>query len=257
MVALALFAPVFVGAVLYALQLLLGFDLPTLLASSPWIYAGVVLAVLAALLAAACRRRDNAVLLSAWLFLFCGMILVSLGQLIDFYAVEEEAWPSEVLEAAAFVPLLIFALYVAAPLRLVLLPRRRRLLFWVLGALIFAAVAAVVLVPWLNAGGAWPHPAGARQLLTLAQPMLDVLLLGPVSVFVISLGWLHGREPYPLIGLGLLFTVPADVLEHYHLLSHQALQGQLAFLLALVSQLYFLGGALLSATHRKRAARGS
>jgi MYXO-CTERM domain-containing protein len=191
-------------------------------ASSPWIYVGLVLAVLAALLAAAWRRRDNAVLLSAWLFLFCGMILVSLGQLIDFYAVQEEAWSSELLEAAAFVPLLIFALYVAAPMRLLLLSRRREVLFWVLGILIFAGV-----------------------------------LLGPVGVFVISLGWLRGREPYPLIGLGLLFSLPADILEHYHLLSHRAQQGQLALLFVLVSQLYFLVGALLAATRRKRAERGS
>jgi hypothetical protein len=154
--------------------------------------------------------------------LFCGMILVSLGQLIDFYAVQEEAWSSELLEAAAFVPLLIFALYVAAPMRLLLLSRRREVLFWVLGILIFAGV-----------------------------------LLGPVGVFVISLGWLHGREPYPLIGLGLLFSLPADILEHYHLLSHRAQQGQLALLFVLVSQLYFLVGALLAATRRKRAERGS
>ncbi len=256
MVALALLAPLLVGAALYALQLLLRLDLPSLLASSPWIYVGLVLAVLAALLAAAWRRRDNAVLLSAWLFLFCGMILVSLGQLTDFYAVREEAWSSEVLEAAAFVPLLIFALYIAAPMRLLLLPRRREVLFWVLGVLVFAVVAALVLVPWLNAGGSSAHRGEARQLLLLAQPLLDVLLLGPVSVFVISLGWLHGREPYPLIGLGLLFSIPADVLEHYHLFSQRALQGQLALLFVLVSQLYFLVGALLCATRRERSRSG-
>jgi hypothetical protein len=252
MVAIALLAPLFAGAALDALQLLLRFDLPSLLASAPWIYLGLVLAVLAALLAAAWRRRDNTVLLSAWLFLFCGTVLLSLGQHVDFYAVQEEAWSSEVLEAAAFVPLLIFALYIAAPMRLLLLPRRREALFWVLGVLIFAAVGVLVLVPWLKAGGASQHPGQVRHLMLLAQPLLDVLLLGPVSVFVISLGWLHGREPYPLIGLGLLFTVPADVLEHYHLLSHRALQGQLALLFVLVSQLYILGGALLCAARRRR-----
>jgi hypothetical protein len=250
-----LVAPVFVGAALYALQFLLGFDLLTVIFSSPWIYWCVVLAVLAAVLAAAYRRRDNIVLMSAWLFLFCGMILVSLGQLIDFYGTGGEAWSSEILEDAAFVPLLIFALYVAAPLRLLLLPRRRRLLFWLLGTLLFAAVAAVVLVPWLSASGVGPHRKEAKYLLSLAQPLLDVLLLVPVGLFVISLGWLHGLEPYPLIGLGLLLTVPGDILEHYHLLSQRALQGQLAFLFGLASQLYFLGGALLCATRRKRTKR--
>ncbi len=255
MVAFALLAPLIVGAALCALQLLLRLDLPSLFASSPWIYVALVLAVLAAVLAAAWRRKDNAVLLSAWLFLFCGMILVSLGQLVDFYALRE-AWSSEVLEAAAFVPLLIFALYIAAPMRLLLLPRRREVLFWILGVLIFAAVAALVLVPWLSAGGLSLHRGQARQLMLLAQPLLDVLLLGPVSVFVISLGWLHGREPYPLIGLGLLFTIPADVLEHYHLFSQRAVQGQLALLFVVVSQLYFLAGALLGATRREGSRRG-
>jgi hypothetical protein len=256
MVVVALVAPVLVASALFALQRPLGFDLPSLLAGSPWIYVGLILAVLAAVLAAAWRRRDNVVLLSAWLFLFCGLILVSLGQLTDFYAVQEEAWHSEVLEATAFVPLLIFALYLAAPVRMLLLPRRRRLVFLVLGALIFVAVAAFVLVPWLAAGGTSARPGQVRQLLQAVQPLLDVLLLGPVSVFVISLGWLHGREPYPLVGLGLLFAVPADVLEQYHLLSHRALQGQLALLLVLVSQLYFLGGALMCAACRKRAGGG-
>jgi hypothetical protein len=256
MVVLALVAPALVGAALYALANLLGFDLLALVASSPWSYGCLILVALAAVLAAAYRRRDNVVLLSAWLFLFCGMTLVSLGQFVDIYAEAREGWSSEILEDAAFVPLLIFTLYISAPVRLLLLPQRKKLLFWILGAGLFAAVAAVVLVPWLGAAGG-AQRGEAEHLLILAQPLLDVLLLVPVGLFVISLGWLHGREPYPLIGLGLLLTVPGDILEHYHLLSHRALQGQLAFLFALASQLYFLMGALLCATCRKRTAEGS
>lgn len=63
--------------------------------------------------------------MSAWLFLFCGTILISLGQLIDIFAFSEKSWSSEVLEDVAFVPLLIFALFISAPMKLMLLPRRR------------------------------------------------------------------------------------------------------------------------------------
>jgi len=252
MVTLAVLGPLLVPLALFALQRLLGFRLLSMLAGSPWVYLALVLVVLAALLAAAYRRRDNVTLMSAWLFLFCGMVLVSLGQLIDLYAPRGEPWSSELVEEAAFLPLLIFALYVAAPLRLLVMPRRRRLLFGILGAALFAAVTAAVLTPWLAARRGASLPRDLGHLLHLVHPLLDVLLLLPVAVFLLALGGLRCREPYPLIGLGLLLTVPADILDHYHLLSGLALQGELAFLLALSSQLYFLGGALICATCRTR-----
>lgn len=250
MVAFALLAPAFVGAALLLLQRLLGFRLLLVLAGSPWVYLVLVLAVLTSLLAAAYRRRDNIVLMSAWLFLFCGMVLVSLGQLIDLYVARGESWATELLEQAAFAPLLLFALYVAAPVRLLLIPRKRRLLFWVLGAALFAAVAAVVVVPWVRVYHGPALHREARHVLRLVQPLLDVLLLVPLAAFILALGGWRCREPYPLIGLGLLLTVPADILDHYHLLSELAVQGELAFLFALMSQLYVLGGALLCATCR-------
>lgn len=241
MVAIFLILPPLLCAGLYL------FGLVTAVSQSSLFYWLLAVTVLAAILAAAWRRKRNIVLMSAWLFLFCGMLLFSLSEIVEFYLGEGQLWIAELFEAASFFPLVIFIAYAASPLRLIILPGRRRAVYLALGAVVLLAIGVLVLLPWL----ALPQPAkpgfSPRHAMRLLKPLLDAVLLEPLGLIVLVLGVSQGRDPLLLIGLGLMLGLPADILDSYHLLSRQAAQEQLAHLFSIGSQLYILAGALLCA----------
>lgn len=105
--------------------------------------------VLASVLIAAYRKRTNALLRSAWLFLFCGLVVLFLGSLIDPFFPGDESWVEELFATASFFPLLFFSLSIASPVRLLMLSRRQRVLYAVSGIAVLLAVFAAVFLPWL------------------------------------------------------------------------------------------------------------
>ena len=248
---LALLPPA-VAAVLLAVDALVAGDVVIAVVSSWALYLGLSLAVLLAVLAAAYARRDNAVLSSAWLFFFCGMLFLSLAELLEMLQVSGPPWVSDLFEVAGFVPLLIFAAYVAAPLRILVVGRRRAALYAVLGLGLILLVVALTLPPWVG-GGAARH--GGRWFLVL-KPELDALLLLPLALLLLVLGAARRSHPYLFVGLGLLLMLPADLLGYYHLLSGVGLHERLAAVLSVASQIYMLIGALACAFRRLPGARG-
>jgi hypothetical protein len=244
MVIVLVLLPLSVAGSLLALELAFPADLVVPLASSPVLYPLLAGATLLAILVSAYRSRFSVVLLSAWLFLFCGALLLSVAQLIELFRGSQGEWASDIVEAVAFVPLLMFTGFVAAPLRLLAIGRRRRLLLVVLIAVFVLLVALIAAGPWLGALGA-RSPELQPRLLALLKPELDALLLVPLALLLLAFGLSRPARPYWFIGLGLLAMLPADVLGHYHLLSSLPIQEQLATLLDLTSQAYFLFGAIL------------
>jgi hypothetical protein len=250
MVILLLLLPLAVCGALLALEFALPLELLATLSHSALIYSLLSLAVLAAILAAAWRRRANVVLLSAWLFLFCGVLLFSVSELVEFLLPEGQAWVVEVFEAASFFPLALAVAYMAAPLRILILPARRRAVHLLIGAALLVIVALVVLLPWLllSSRGAMGSPSA--RTLRLVKPLLDALLVEPLGLLILVLGVSSGRNPFVLIGVGLLFALPSDILNSHSLFGRGMLQEQLAYLFAFASQLYILAGALLCALTR-------
>ncbi len=243
MVSLLALLPPALAAALLAVDRAVAGDLVSALASSWAVYLGLSLAVLAAILAAAYARRDSVILSSAWLFLFCGMLLLSLAELLEMLRVAGPPWVSDLFEVGAFAPLLIFAAYVAAPLRILVLGRRRTVLYAALALGLVFAVMALTLAPWLRAGVA---PGRGRPFVAL-KPELDALLLSPLALLLLALGTARRSHPYLFVGLGLFMMLPADIIGSYHLLRGGALGEQLAAVLSLASQIYVLTGALLCA----------
>ena len=237
---LALVPPLLVAALLLAEAALPG-DLIAPLLSSWTASFALSVVVLAAILAAAYRRRESAILASAWLFLFCGMMLLLLAELVELISPRSDAWITDIFETAAFAPLLIYVGYVAAPLRLLVLGRRRSALYALLGLALLLVVAALTLAPWMRPG-AGAH-GGAGRVLPLVKPELDALLLMPLALMRFALGAARHSHPYLLVGLGLLLMLPADLLGRYHLASGLAIHEQAAALLHIASQLYVLVGA--------------
>jgi hypothetical protein len=78
------------------------------LASSPAFASALAAVVLAAILVAAIRHRDNPMLMSAWLFFFCGEIILALGWIVEPFVPAEGHWIEEIFELVAFVPLIVF-----------------------------------------------------------------------------------------------------------------------------------------------------
>ena len=109
MVTLLALLPPALAAILLAVDAALPANLLTALSSSWSVYLGLSVAVLLAILAAAYVRRDSLMLSSAWLFLFCGMMLMSLAELLELLHIAGPPWVSDLFEAAGFFPLLIFA----------------------------------------------------------------------------------------------------------------------------------------------------
>ncbi len=243
--------PLFVAAGLFVLDLLLPVELIVVMSASLVFSAALSCALLVAILIAAYRQKDNAVLMSAWLFLFCGVAILSMGSLIDPYVSAGESWIEEIFETASFFPLLFFAIYIASPLRLLIFSRRQRRLYPILGLVLLLAVFAIVFLPWLLMYEGPRLHASAKNLLRLAKPVLDTLMAEPLAFLVLAIGLSRGSSPYLLLGLGLLLFLPEDILSHFQLLSRLDPHGQISDLLSITARLYLLNGALLNAFTRR------
>lgn len=245
MVIFLLIYPVIVVAGLYALDAALPIELVSVMSSSIVFTSILSLFVLTAVLAAAYGRRDNPVLMSAWLFLFCGLAVLSLGSLIDPFLSGNESWVEELLSTASFFPLLFFSLYIASPMRLLILSRRQRVLYSAAGIFVLIAVFALVFLPWLLMYEGPRLHASTKHLLRLAKPVLDTLLAEPLGLLVLVVGLTSGSGPYLFIGLGLLLLIPEDVLDHFQLLRQIDGRDQFSNLISIASRLYLLNGAIL------------
>jgi hypothetical protein len=249
---LSLYPLLFVGA-LFALDIPLPIELVAITASSPVIISVLSVLTLAAVLVAAYRRRENTLLMSAWLFLFCGLVVLSLGSLLDPFLLGADAWVEELFATAAFFPLLFFAVLIASPVRLLILPRRRRALYLTTGVVVLVAVFAVVFLPWLFTYEGPRLHGSVRHLLALARPVLDTVLAEPLALLVLVIGLASGSGPYFLVGIGLLLFIPEDILDHFQLLQQMDPHGLLSNLISIASRLYLLNGALLGVFKRERA----
>ena len=244
--------PLLAVAGIYLLDLALPINLVSLMSGSFALAAVLSLSVLASILAAAFRKKDNPTLMSAWLFLFCGVAILMLGYLLDPFISESETWIEELFETTSFFPFLFFAISIASPLRILMLPRHQRRLYLLLGLLLFLAVFAVVFLPWFLMAEGPRLDSPVQYLLHLIKPVLDLLLAEPLALFALVIGLSRGSAPYFLLGLGLFLFLPEDLLGNFHILSQWDPNGEISFLLFLASQLYILNGSLLAALSRKR-----
>jgi hypothetical protein len=203
--------------------------------------------ILVAVLAASLRSKDNTLLLCAWLFLFCGLVVLFLGSILDPFLPGGESWTEELFSVASFFPLLFFSVLISSPVRIFVWPRRSRLLAFAAGILALLLVFAVVFIPWLLVSeGPRVHPA-TKQLLRLVRPLLDTILTEPLALLVLGIGLARGSGPYLLTGLGLFLLIPEDILEHFQLLLQLNAHGAVSDLISIASRLYLLNGALLAA----------
>jgi hypothetical protein len=253
MVALLVY-PLLAVAGLFALDAVLPADLLAVMSGSFAFTAVLSVIILGAVLAAAWRNRDNTVLMSAWLFLFCGLSILSFASLIDPFFPGNEAWTEELFSTASFFPLLFFAVYIASPMRLIMISQRRRALYVIAGVIALAAVFAVVFLPWLLLYEGPRLHASTKHLLRLVKPVLDTVLAEPLALVVLAVGFSSGSRPYLLTGIGLVLLIPEDILDHFQLLQQLDPYGQAATLVQLASRLYLLNGALLAAARRRNTA---
>lgn len=237
--------PAALVAGLLAVDLALPADLIRTLGGSAALTAALSVLTLGAILAAAFRIKDRAHLRSAWLFLFCGVAILSLASLVEAIGPGSESWTEELLSAASFFPLLFFAAYIATPLRLLIFSRRRRVLFAAAGIGVFLGVFALVFFPWLLTYEGPRLHASVKHLLRLTQPALDTILVEPIALLVLVIGLAGGGGPYVLVGVGLLLFIPEDVVNHFQLLREAAPHEPYSDLLSIASRLYLLSGALL------------
>ena len=252
MVIVLLVLPFAIVVALFAVDSALPMELIRTLNGSAALSATLSVLTLAAILVAAYRTKGRTHLRSAWLFLFCGVAILSLASLVDTLAIESESWTEELLSAASFFPLLFFAAYIATPLRLLIFSRRRRVLYVAAGIAVFLGVFALVFFPWLLTYEGPRLHASAKHLLRLSQPALDTILVEPLALLVLVIGLAGGGGPYVLVGVGLLLFIPEDVLYHFHLLRETAPHELFSDLLSIASRLYLLGGALLGIFTRAR-----
>jgi hypothetical protein len=250
MVILLAVYPLLVAVGLYALDEALPVELINAISGSVLITAVLSLAILAAVLAAVYSSRKNTLLMSAWLFLFCGLFVLFLGSVIDPYLPGSESWTEELFSVGSFFPLLFFVLFIASPVRLLILPRRQRLIYIVGGILVLLAVFAAVFLPWLLVYEGPRLHSSTKHLLRLARPVLDTLLAEPLALLVLAVGLTSGSGPYLLIGVGLILFIPEDILDHFQLLRQLDSHGLLFNLISIASRLYLLNGALLAVFKR-------
>jgi hypothetical protein len=243
--------PIIVVAGIFALDIPLPIELVAVTASSPIIIAVLSVCTLAAVLVAANRHRENGVLMGGWLLLFCGLLILTLGSLMDPYVSTGDAWIEEIFSTAAFFPLLFFAVLIASPVRLVMLTRRQRTLNRVVSIIVIFAIFAVVFFPWLLLYQGPRHHGTTRHLLALIRPVLDALLTAPLALLVIVIGMRRGSGPYLLLGIGLLLFIPEDIIEHFQLLREAQLHGMVSDLISIASRLYLLNGAILGVFSRE------
>jgi len=245
MVVVLLIYPIVVAAALFTLDMALPVGLVRMMSGSIVFTAVLSVLVLAAVLVAAYRKKDSPVLMSAWLFLFCGLAILALGSLLDPLLDGHESWAEELFSAASFFPLLFFSLYIASPLRLIILSRRQRALYAIAGIVVLLAVFAIVFLPWLFLYEGPRLHSSTKHLLRLSKPLLDTLLAEPLALLVLVIGLTSGSGPYMFIGLGLMLLIPEDILDHFRLLRELDPHGQLVDLISIASRLYLLNGALL------------
>lgn len=247
-IALALY-PLVAAAALVAADRLPG--IAGRLASSPAFASALAAVVLAAIILAAVRHRDNPVLMSAWLFFFCGELILALGWILEPFVPAQGHWIEEVFELVALVPLIVFVAYIVSPLRIILVPRSRTRTALVLAGFLLAAAAAVALVPFaLGLGGARRLPP-SEHLLHASQAVLDMVLLEPLALALVVIGTSRSSRPYAFLGAGLMVLLPEDLLMGYGIFASADLFGRYAHIAFVVSQLYIANGALLAAARRK------
>lgn len=246
MVILLALYPLAAAAAVVALDRLVPSGIVAYVTSSPTFSAVLSAAVLAAVVVAALRQRDNVVLLSAWLFFFCGELILALGYIMEPFVPPGSHWIEEVFEITSFFPMLVFVAYVASPVRLLILPRARTRAYPVLGALLLVGAAAVAFVPWVVGLEGARHAATAESLLHLPQAILDIALLEPLALVLLAIGFSRSSRPYAFLGIGLALMLPEDMLVGYGILGDGDRFGQYAHLVFVVSQLYVLNGALLA-----------
>ncbi len=194
-------------------------------------------------------------LLSAWLFFFCGEMILALGYIVEPFVPVEVHWIEEVFEITAFFPLLVFVAYIASPMRILILPRARTRRYPVLGALLVLGAAAIAFAPWIfGLDGARRNPA-SEDVLHLSQVVLDMILLEPIALVLLAIGVSGSSRPYVFLGIGLVLLLPEDLLNGYLPLHAGELVGQYVHLVFVVSQLYILNGALLAGSRRRPSTR--
>jgi hypothetical protein len=243
--------PLAAAAGIVVLDQIAPFGLATQLTSSPSFSAVLSVAVLAAVIVAALRQRDNVVLLSAWLFFFCGELVLALGYVMEPFVPPGSHWVEEVFEIVAFFPLLVFVAYIASPMRLLILPRARMRAYPVLGALLLVGTAAIAFVPWILGLESARQTAASESLLHLPQTVLDIVLLEPIALVLLVIGISQSSLPYVFLGIGITLLLPEDLLFGYGILRSGGRFGQYAHLVFVVSQLYILNGTLLACIRHK------
>ena len=249
--------PLAAAAVVVLLDLLTISGIVGYLAAAPTFASALGAVVLAAIILAAVRHRGNPVLMSAWLFFFCGQLILVLGWILEPFVPRQAHWIEEVFELVAFVPLIVFVAYVVSPLRIIILPRSHTRTSLVLAGFLLAAAAAVALVPVaVGLGGARRLPP-SDQMLHVWQAVLDMVLLEPLAVALLAIGISRSSAPYAFLGAGLVLMLPEDLLMGYGLFASADLFGRYAHLAFVVAQLYILNGALLAAARRKAANRAA
>jgi hypothetical protein len=246
MVILLALYPLVAAAGLVVLDRLFPVGIVACVTSSP-IFASILsAAVLAAVIIAALRQRDNVVLLSAWLFFFCGELILALGYVMEPFVPPGAHWIEDLFEITSFFPLLVFVAYIASPMRLVILPRARRRAYPVLGALLLIGAIAVAFVPWVVGLESARQSTSAERILHLPQTVLDIVLLEPIALVLLAIGVSRSSRPYLFLGIGLALLLPEDMLVGYGILHAGGILGGYAHFVFVISQLYILNGALLA-----------
>jgi hypothetical protein len=252
MVILLALYPLAAAAGIVLLDRLLPVGIVAFVTSSPIFSAVVCAVVLAAIIVAALRQRENVVLLRAWLFFFCGEMILALGYVMEPFVPPGGHWIEEVFELVSIFPLLIFVTYIASPMRILILPRARMRRYPVLGALLLLGAATIAFVPWvLGLEGARQNTT-SENILHLSQTVLDIALLEPIALVLLAIGVSRSSLPYVFLGIGLTLLLPEDMLGGYVFLHGGNFFSQYAHLVFLVSQFYILNGALLAGSRRRQ-----
>jgi hypothetical protein len=250
MVILLAVYPLAVAAGIFLLDRLIPVGIVAFVTSTPTFAAILSAVVLAATIVAALRQREKVVLLSAWLFFFCGEAILALGVIMEPFVPPGVHWIEEVFETVSLFPLLLFVAYVASPVRIMIIRRSRLRLYPLVGALLLAGAAAVAFIPWvLGLEGARQYST-PENALHLSQTVLDVILLEPIAVVLLVIGISRSSLPYVFVAIGLALLLPEDLLAGYVFLRGRGLLAQYAHLVFIASQIYILNGALLAGFRR-------
>jgi hypothetical protein len=252
MVILLALYPLAAAAGIVLLDRLFPVGIVAFVTSAPTFSAVVCAVVLAAIIVAALRQRENIVLLSAWLFFFCGEMILALGYIMEPFVPPGAHWIEEVFELVSLFPLLVFVAYIASPMRILILPRARMRGQLVLGAFLLIGAAAIAFVPWILGFEGSRQNTTPENILHLSQTVLDIVLLEPIALVLLAIGVSSSSLPYVFLGVGLTLLLPEDMLGGYVYLHGGGFFSQYAHLVFVVSQLYILNGALLAGLRRRQ-----